>query len=106
MQPFGEKFLPLNRPANPVNSVADAATLFDALSSPVRLGVLLRVLEREWSVNELAADLNISQSALSQHLGKLRKGGVIHARRVRQMVFYRCSHPRIVRLLAEAGLSR
>lgn len=81
-----------------------AAAIFTSLSNPIRLSVLLRVIEREWSVNELAADLTISQSALSQHLGKLRQAGIIRSRRHRQSIFYRCNDDLVLRLLAEIGL--
>ncbi|MFL0692989.1 MAG: ArsR/SmtB family transcription factor [Agrobacterium tumefaciens] len=83
-----------------------AALVFSSLSNPVRLGVLLRLTEREWSVNEMALDLEISQSALSQHLGKLRHAGIVRSRRDRQTVFYHCSDAFVIRLLTEAGLMR
>lgn len=87
-----------------VAAVDRAAAVFTSLSNPIRLSVLLRLIEREWSVNELAADLVISQSALSQHLGKLRQAGIIRSRRYRQSIFYRCSDDLVLRLLAEIGL--
>jgi ArsR family transcriptional regulator, virulence genes transcriptional regulator len=83
-----------------------AALVFSSLSNPVRLAVLLRLIEREWSVNEMASDLAISQSALSQHLAKLRQAGIVSSRRDRQAVFYHCSDGCVSRLLAEAGLMR
>ena len=59
------------------SSLGKAAEIFTSLSNAIRLGVLVRVLEREWSVNELAAELKISQSELSQHLGKLRQARIV-----------------------------
>lgn len=81
-----------------------AAVLFSSLSNPIRLGVLLRLLKREWSVNELANDLGLSQSALSQHLAKLKASRVVRTRRDRQTVFYHCNNETVVRLLTEIGL--
>ncbi|MDH4440743.1 MAG: metalloregulator ArsR/SmtB family transcription factor [Rhizobium sp.] len=63
-----------------------AAVLFSSLSNSVRLAILIRLIGREWSVNELATELEMGQSALSQHLGKLRHAGVVRARRDRQTV--------------------
>ena len=83
-----------------------AANVFTSLSNTVRLAVLVRVIEREWSVNELAAELKISQSALSQHLGKLRQARIVKVRRQSQSIFYRCDDDLVLRLLAEAGLLR
>ena len=81
-----------------------AATLFGALSHVVRLTALLQLVEREWSVSELAAHLQISQSSLSQHLGKLRDCKVVRSRKMRQTVFYCCDDVLVKKLLVEAGL--
>lgn len=85
-------------------SFEKAAILFSSLSNTVRLGILTRLIIREWSVNELAADLKMSQSALSQHLAKLRQAGVVRARRDRQTIFYHCNEATVMRLLLEVGL--
>lgn len=87
-----------------VAALEKAADVFSHLSNPSRLNVLLRVIEREWSVNELSADLGMSQSALSQHLGKLRQARIVRGRRARQSVFYSCNDDLVLRLLAEVGL--
>ena len=87
-----------------VAALEKAADVFSHLSNPSRLNVLLRVIEREWSVNELSADLGVSQSALSQHLGKLRQARIVRGRRARQSVFYSCNDDLVLRLLAEVGL--
>ena len=87
-------------------SVDSAAVLFSILSNAVRLNVLLRVINREWSVGELAIDLGIGQSALSQHLSKLREKGVVYSRRERQTIYYRCSNETVIGLLVEIGLAR
>lgn len=97
--------IPLDRAADGNLAHQKAALVFSSLSNAVRLGVLLRVSTREWSVNELALDLQISQSALSQHLGKLRQAGIVRSRRNAQTVFYRCDNHLVLRLLAEAGLT-
>ena len=76
-----------------------AADVFSSLSNAVRLGVLVRLIEREWSVNELAADLGISQSALSQHLAKLRGAKLVTGRRSRQTIFYSCDDNLVGELL-------
>jgi ArsR family transcriptional regulator, virulence genes transcriptional regulator len=82
-----------------------AAIIFSNLSNTVRLSVLVRLVKREWSVNELAAAVEIGQSALSQHLAKLRDAGLVRTRKDRQTVFYHCSDDTVIRLLAEAGLT-
>lgn len=98
------KLKPQSRQTESNAALENAANVFTSLSNPTRLEVLLRVMKREWTVNELAADLGISQSALSQHLGKLRQAGIVRARRDRQSIFYCCSNDLVLRLLAETGL--
>lgn len=97
--------MPLYRNTDDKVMLEKAAILFSSLSNTVRLGVLLRLTKREWSVNELALDLQISQSALSQHLGKLRQAGIVRSRRNAQTVFYRCENDTVIKLLSEAGLT-
>lgn len=97
------KFMSLRQRADHP-SLEKAALVFSSLSNTIRLGILLRLIEREWSVNEMASDLRISQSALSQHLGKLRQAGIVRSRRDRQTVFYHCSDDNVMRLLIQAGL--
>ncbi|WP_246727661.1 metalloregulator ArsR/SmtB family transcription factor [Agrobacterium sp. MA01] len=80
--------------------------MFTVLSNTVRLGVLLRLIEREWSVGELAADMKMGQSAISQHLGKLREAGVVCARKDRQALYSHCSDETVILLLSEFGIIR
>lgn len=100
------KLKPHSRVTEKNVALENAANVFTSLSNSIRLEVLLRIVKREWTVNELAADLQISQSALSQHLGKLRQAGIVRARRDRQSVFYCCSDDLVLRLLAETGLMK
>ena len=100
------KLKPQSRVTEKNAALENAANVFSSLSNPTRLEVLLRIMNREWTVNELAADLHISQSALSQHLGKLRQAGIVRARRDRQFLFYCCDDDLVLRLLAEAGLMK
>ncbi|MDO5897266.1 ArsR/SmtB family transcription factor [Agrobacterium sp. Azo12] len=75
------------------------ARLLTNLSNAVRLGILEIVSERETSVNELAERLEMSQSAISQHLARLREGGLVTTRRDAQTVYYRCTNPGVQRVL-------
>jgi DNA-binding transcriptional ArsR family regulator len=51
-------------------------------------------------VNDLAEAVGLSQSALSQHLAKMRDEGLLATRRDAQTVFYRMADPNAARLLA------
>ena len=53
-----------------------------------RLFILCLLLEGELSVGQIAEKLELSQSALSQHLGWLRKDELVSTRKESQTVFY------------------
>lgn len=85
-------------------SLDEAALVLSAMSNKMRLSALLRLIEREWSVNELSKELGISQSALSQHLGKMRHANLVKVRIASQARYYRCESDTVVRLLSQLGL--
>ncbi len=80
---------------------AEAAQFLKLLANENRLLILCRlVLAREMSVSDLAEAVGLSQSALSQHLAKMREEGLLATRREAQTVFYRIANPNAARLLA------
>jgi DNA-binding transcriptional ArsR family regulator len=80
---------------------AEAAQLLKLLANENRLLILCRLaMTREMSVNDLADAVGLSQSALSQHLAKMRDDGLLATRRDAQTVFYRIADPNVARLLA------
>ncbi len=68
-----------------------AAGLLKAMSNPQRLRVLCLLLEGEHSVGEINARIELSQSALSQHLALLREHALVSTRRDAQTVYYSVS---------------
>ena len=83
------------------DNAADAAVLLKALSNEHRLLVLCHLAaEGELPVGALVERLGLSQSALSQHLAKLRGEGLVVFRREAQTLHYRVADPRAERLLA------
>ncbi len=78
----------------------EAAAMLKLIANERRLLILCRlVAEHEVSVGDLAQDINLSQSALSQHLAKMREEGLVATRREAQTVFYRIADPNVRRLL-------
>lgn len=65
-----------------------AVTLLKAMANERRLFILCLLLEGELSVGQIAEKLELSQSALSQHLGWLRKDELVSTRKESQTVFY------------------
>jgi ArsR family transcriptional regulator, virulence genes transcriptional regulator len=77
----------------------EASSLLVAMANPRRLTIMCHLLNRESSVGELAARVGLSQSALSQHLGKLRTLKLVATRRDAQTIYYRLSSYEAERLL-------
>ena len=79
-------------------SVAD---LFSALANDRRLLILCKLVqEGEATVGGLADAVGLSQSALSQHLARMREEGIVTFRRDAQTLWYRIADPRVESLLA------
>lgn len=77
-----------------------ASGLLKAMSNPVRLLVLCQLAEGEKSVGELERVVEVSQSALSQHLALLRSRGLVKFRRDGQMLYYSLAGQEAPALLA------
>lgn len=67
----------------------EAAQLLKLLAHPQRLRVLCLLADGESSVGDLNRRVDLSQSALSQHLAKLRDTGLVTTRRESQAIYYR-----------------
>jgi DNA-binding transcriptional ArsR family regulator len=68
---------------------AEAARLLTALANERRLAILCELVKGERAVGELVAAVGLTQSALSQHLAKLRAAGIVATRRDAQTIYYR-----------------
>jgi DNA-binding transcriptional ArsR family regulator len=78
----------------------EATRLLKLLANEKRLLILCFLASRgEITVGELAERVELSQSALSQHLAKLRADGLVAFRRASQTLYYRVADPRAMRLL-------
>lgn len=78
---------------------SQAAALLRAMSNEKRLMILCRLSGGECPVGILQAEFDLSQSALSQHLAKLRAQGLVATRRERQTVYYSISNPATLRII-------
>ena len=70
-----------------------------SLSHPVRLKILCQVVEGDKTVSELTEFCQISQSAMSQFLGRLKSEGILVSRREGHHVFYQVSDEKLFKLL-------
>jgi ArsR family transcriptional regulator, virulence genes transcriptional regulator len=82
-----------------VDNAEEAAQLLSAIGNGKRLAIMCHLIDSELSVGEIAERVDLSQSALSQHLAKLRNMDLVATRRERQMIFYSCNSDRVRRIL-------
>lgn len=77
------------------------AETLKAMGNTRRLMVLCKLVEHgEMTVSDLAQEVGLSQSAISQHLARMRAENLITFRRESQALWYRIADPRIEMLLA------
>jgi len=79
----------------------EVSNLLKAMGNTRRLMVLCKLVEHgEMTVGDLAREVDLSQSALSQHLARMREEGLVAFRRESQTLWYRIADPRTEQLLA------
>ena len=82
-------------------SAGQAAALLQAVGNPNRLLVLcLLIAQGEMSVGALNEAVELSPSALSQHLARMREEGLVTYRREAQTLYYRIDNPNVTKLIA------
>ena len=80
------------------------AALFGALADPTRAGIVHALLQQELTTSELAAALQISAPAASQHLRVLRDLRLVRVHREGRQVFYRLDDAHVEQLV-DIGLA-
>ncbi len=78
---------------------AAAANLLSAMANPKRLMILCCLVKGEVAVGALATKVGLSQSALSQHLSKLRAQKLVNTRRDAQTIYYSSSAESVMKVL-------
>lgn len=79
----------------------EVAAILRALANERRLMILCKLVEcGEGNVTALAEAAGLSQSAVSQHLARMREEGLVTFRRESQTLWYRIADPRIEQLFA------
>lgn len=75
------------------------AEFFRILGHPVRVRILELLKDGERTVGDLQNELQMDSGGTSQHLGVLRKHGILEGRREGTSVYYAVRDPRIFQLL-------
>lgn len=79
-----------------------AATTFGLLAATARLQIVWLLAAGERDVTTLAAELDQSVAAVSQHLAKLKLAGLVQARRVGRRQVYLIDDPQVIDLVRRA----
>ena len=79
---------------------ADASSVMKLLANKNRLIILCYLMmQKEMKVGDLVTEMGLGQSAMSQHLMKLRDKGLVTFRRHSQSLYYRIEDHRISKLI-------
>lgn len=68
---------------------------FQTIGNRVRAQLIVCLSHGESTVSELVSRCNLSQSAVSQHLAKLRESGCVQARRSGREMYYQLADRRL-----------
>lgn len=82
-----------------LENAQQVSAILKQLSNPYRLIILCCISAGELTVGDLNEQVDLSQSALSQHLAKLRESEIVTTRRESQTIYYRIANPKIKYLL-------
>lgn len=77
-----------------------ASSLLKALANEKRLLIVCILSKGEKNVGDLEEVVGLSQSALSQHLARLRRDGIVETRREAQTIYYSIKDKAVHALLA------
>ena len=89
------------RPIETKNNNSQITSILKTISNMRRLQILNELADgREKSVSELEKVVpDLSQSALSQHLGRLRRANIVKTRRESQSIFYSVQSAQVLKIL-------
>ena len=79
-----------------------AGELLRALAAPVRIAIVLALLDREQCVHELVGALGVTQPLVSQHLRVLKSAGVVVGQRTGREILYRLVDDHLAHIVTDA----
>ena len=77
-----------------------AAALLSAMANPTSLLIITRLVKADAPDRTLATHVGLTQSALSQHLSKLRAQKLVKTRRDAQTIYYSSNSEPVMKILA------
>ena len=83
-----------------MSQLKKSSQILKALGNFYRLQIVSLLLSGEKNVSELNEHVKVSQPALSQHLARLRREGIVGARRQQRQIFYHIANSQVTRVLS------
>lgn len=81
------------------SQAGEAASFLKSIANDRRLVILCELVKGERTVGELEAVAGLSQSALSQHLARLREARLVKTRRESQSIYYSLADPGVSKVI-------
>lgn len=75
--------------------------LLKAMAHPVRLCIIRGLMNNQCNVTKMQECLNLPQSTVSQHLGKLKSAGIIEGERNGLEICYKVVNPQVIKLVEQ-----
>jgi len=82
-------------------NAACTANKLKVIAHPMRLKILCHLSTQELSVQEIVIKAGSSQSNISQHLGQMRKMGILLSHRDANRVYYRIGDPQLLTIIEQ-----
>ena len=82
-----------------IENIDVLAKKIKAIASDKRLSILYQIFDKELSVGDIEKKVDLSQSALSQHLAVLREEDVVKTKRSAQTIYYSLKDEKIRKIL-------
>jgi ArsR family transcriptional regulator len=89
-------------PVRTPRTLAAAGDLLRALAAPVRIAIVLQLLESNRCVHDLVDALGVTQPLISQHLRVLKSAGVVHGERQGREVVYSLVDDHLAHIVVDA----
>ncbi|GAA3093808.1 ArsR/SmtB family transcription factor [Pseudonocardia sp. CA-142604] len=89
-------------PVRTPRTLAEAGDLLRALAAPVRIAIVLQLLESNRCVHDLVDALGVTQPLISQHLRVLKSAGVVQGDRQGREVVYSLVDDHLAHIVVDA----
>lgn len=83
----------------PISAYEKIAQVFKIIAHPCRLRIIDLLKKAELSASQIQVKVDCKQSVTSQHLNKMKNGGILQSRRCRNEVFYSIANFEVLRIM-------